>query len=61
VNGMTEPTSDQSDDSSVRETLRSFADQVKQDIQSLGIGEDVKQQLNEKLDQRLDEAGSRLG
>lgn len=45
----------------VRDTMRQFVDSVKADIQSLNIGEDVRQQLNTKLDQRLDEMGSKLG
>lgn len=61
-NTQPNPTQSQSSDGgNVRDTMRQFVDSVKADIQSLNIGEDVRQQLNTKLDQRLDEMGSKLG
>jgi ribosome recycling factor len=48
-------------DGSVRETLRTFVDDMKRDIQNMDLAEDVKQQFTTKLDQRFDQAGSKLG
>jgi hypothetical protein len=48
-------------DPNVRTQLQQFGQELKQELQSANIGDDVKQQLGTKIDQKLDELGAKIG
>jgi hypothetical protein len=50
-----------SDTSNIRTQLQQFGSELKQELQNANVGEEVKQQLGTKIDQKLDELGARIG
>jgi|KBSMisStandDraft_5_1062788.scaffolds.fasta_scaffold3684236_1 hypothetical protein len=49
------------DTANIKTQLQQFGQELKTEIQSANVGEDVKQQLATKIDQKLDELGARIG
>ena len=45
----------------IRAQLQEFGEGLKQDLQDANVGDEVKQKLGVKIDQKLDELGAKIG